>query len=255
MRRFSRGAVLLLPLVLAACGRDGARGTTPDTLRYAVQHVAKSEGECRSTDSLKTPSPCVKVDISWPDLSDRTPVADAARQFIRRLASASFRDGSEKASPDSVAAEAVAGHAEMRTKHAGYSVPWSLEREVSVACNESGRFGVKVYTNQFTGGSHAASATRYANFDTRTGKRRGPAELLVPGQERGFKEAMLKVLQRDRAAAQVKLDVDSFPMPASVLACGDSLLVQYDVLTVGPHRLIDKVLSVKRDSLRGLVQP
>jgi len=44
-------------------------------------------------------------------------------------------------------------------------------------------------------------------------------------------------------------------MPASVLACGDSLLVQYDVLTVGPHRLIDKVLSVKRDSLRGLVQP
>jgi len=255
MRTFSRAAALLLPAVLAACGRPGARGGSPDTLSYAVREVAKAEGECRSTDSVKTSSPCVKLDIRWPELSDRTPAGDAARQFIRRLASASFRDGSDKGSPDSVAAEALAGHAEMQAKHAGYSVPWTLEREVTVACNEPGRFGVKVYTNQFTGGSHAASATRYANFDTRTAKRWGPAELLVPGQEHAFKEAMIKVLQRDRAVAQVKVDVDSFPMPASVLACGDSLLLQYDVVTIGPHRLMDKVLTVRRDSLRGLVQP
>ena len=250
-----RGVAVLGPLALVACGRGGSVAVKADTLQYAVKHVTKSDGECRSTDSLKTPSPCVKLDITWPELSDATPGGEAARQFIRRLASASFRDGADKGSPDSVAAEALAGHAEMRQKHAGYNVPWTMERQVTVACNEPGRFGVKVYSNQFTGGLHAASATRYANFDTRTGKRWNVAELVPAGQERGFKEKMLHALQKDRTVEQIKVDIDSFPMPTSVLACGDSVLVHYDLLNLGPHRMTDKVLTVKRDSLKGVIQP
>jgi hypothetical protein len=48
------------------------------------------------------------------------------------------------------------------------------------------------------------------------------------------------------------MNLDSFPMPASMLVCGDSLLVQYDAIVIGPHQMMDKVLRVRRDSVKGL---
>jgi hypothetical protein len=258
MVKAPRGLLLLAPLALAACGGSGALGTKPDTLRYAMRNVAKSDGECRSADSLRTPAPCVSFDVSWPEVTDSTPAALAARQFIDRLAAASFHDGADRGSADSAAAEGIAAHADMRTKHAGYDVPWLMHREITVACNRPGTFAVRVHTNQFTGGTHGSEATRFWSFDTRTGKRLGLADLVAKGQERAFKESMVAVVEkRERRpeTPQLKLDVDSFPMPASLLACGDSLFVQYDVLKFGPHQKANEIVAVKRDSIKGLATP
>jgi hypothetical protein len=134
-------------------------------------------------------------------------------------------------------------------------VPWTAERKVTVACNEPGHFGLEVYSNQFTGGQHAAAATRFTNFDTKTGKRWGLAELLIPGQERAFKEATLAAYQKTKNVPQLKMPLDSFPEPTSVLACGDSLVLQYDLVAMGPHTMIGSTVAVKRAALKGVVQP
>ena len=249
------GLVLLAPVALAACGKGVGIAGAPDSLRYTVRSVEKSDGECRSTDSSHTPAPCVKVSITWPQLADSAGGAGEAQRFVRRLASASFRNGDDKGSPDSVAAEAIAAHQEMRTKHSAYDVPWTAERQITVACNEPGHFGVKVYTHQFTGGLHAMSATRFANFDMQTGKHWGLKDLIVAGQEHEFKEATLAAYRKTRKLPQIKIDVDSFPEPASVLACGDSVVLQYEMLTMGPHRLMGSSFAVKRADLKGIVQP
>lgn len=253
MSKALRSLALLAPVALAACGKGGVFASTPDTLRYEMRNVDKSDGECRATDSLRTPSPCVKVAISWPQLADTTGTAVEAQGFIRRLAAASFKNGEDKGSPDSVIAEVLAGHAEMKTKHGAYDVPWTTERQITVACNEPGRFAVKVYTSQFTGGSHAASATRFMNFDTKTGKRWGLPDLVIPGQERALKEAMLAAFQKTKSVP-VKVSLDSFPEPASVLACGDSLVMQYDLVLMGPHQIIGNGIAVKRTDLEGIVR-
>jgi hypothetical protein len=254
MSKALRGLALLAPVALVACGKGGVFASTPDSLRYEMRSVEKSDGECRSTDSLRTPSPCVKVAISWPQLADSTGSAGEAQRFIRRLAAASFKNGADKGSPDSVVAEVLAGHTEMKTKHGTYDEPWTTERQITVACNEPGRLGVKVYTNQFTGGSHAASATRYTNFDTKTGKRSGLPELVIPGKELALKEAMLSAFQKTKRVP-VKIPLDSFPEPASVLACGDSLVMQYDLVLMGPHQMIGNAIVVKRTDLEGIVRP
>jgi hypothetical protein len=254
MSKALRGLALLAPVALAACGKGGVFASAPDSLRYEMRSVEKSDGECRSTDSLHTPSPCVKVAISWPQLADSTGTIGEVQRFIRRLASASFKNGDDKGSPDSVVAEVLAGHAEMKTKHGTYDVPWTTERQITVACNEPGRLGVKVYTNQFTGGSHAASATRFMNVDTKTGKRWGLTELVVPGKEVALKEAMLSAFQKTKSVP-VKIPLDSFPEPASVLACGDSLVMQYDLVLMGPHQMIGNAIVVKRADLEGIVRP
>lgn len=254
MSKALRGLALLAPVALVACGRGGALASAPDSLRYEMRHVEKSDGECRATDSLRTPSPCVKIAIDWPELADSNGTAGEAQRYIRRLAAASFKNGEDKGSPDSVIAEVLAGHAEMKTKHGGYDVPWTAERKVTVACNEPGRFGVKVFTNQFTGGTHAASATRFLNFDTKTGKRWGLPELVVPGQERALKEALLAAFQKGKSVP-VKVSLDSFPEPASVLACGDSLVMQFDLVLMGPHQTVGNAVVVKRADLKGIVQP
>ena len=250
-----RALALLAPVALAACGNGNGVAAAPDSLRYTVQSVAKSDGECRSTDSTHTPSPCVKVSITWPQLADSTGGPGEAERFIHRLASASFKNGDDRGSPDSVAVEAIAGHREMRAKHPKYDVPWTAERQISVACNERGHFGVKVYTHQFTGGLHAMSATRFANFDTKTGKHWGLKELIAAGQERAFKESTLAAYQRIRNLPPIKIDPDSFAEPSSVLACGDSLVLQYDLVILGPHRLVANSFAVKRADLKGIVQP
>jgi len=254
MSKALRDLALFAPVALVACGKGGVFASTSDTLRYEMRNVEKADGECRSADSLRTPAPCVKVVISWPQLADSTGTAGEAQRFIRRLAAASFKNGDDKGSPDSVVAEVLAGHAEMKTKHGAYDVPWTTERRITVACNEPGRLGVKVYTNQFTGGTHPASATRFTNFDTKTGKRWGLPELVIPGKELALKEAMLSALQKTKRVP-VKIPLDSFPAPASVLACGDSLVMQYDLVLMGPHQVIGNALVVKRADLAGIVRP
>jgi hypothetical protein len=252
-----RSLALLAPVALAACGGGGVFAGTPDSLAYTMQTIEKTDGECRSADSTRTPVPCVTLAIAWPQLADTAGVHGEVQRFVRRLAAASFKNGDDKGSPDSVAAEALAGHAEMRTKHPGYDVPWIAERRITVACNEPGRFGVKVVSNQSTGGLHPASATRFANFDTKTGKRLGLPELVAAGQERAFKESLVAIVERQQRSPetpQLELDVDSFPMPASMLVCGDSLFAQFDVLQFGPHSRADRIVAVKRTDLKGVTQ-
>src|SRR4051812_46595814 len=79
---------LLAPVALAACGKRVGPASAPDSLRYTVRSVEKSDGECRSTDSTRAPSPCVKVSITWPQLADSTGGPGEAERFVHRLASA-----------------------------------------------------------------------------------------------------------------------------------------------------------------------
>ena len=259
MPKHLRGAAVLAPLVLAACGSSGLLGGgAPDTLAYAMKDASQQAGECRSADSARTPVPCVQVNLIWPDITDTSRGARAAKGFVERVARASFTNGNDATSTDSVVAEVVALHAMMTKSHKdGYKVGWLAERKVSVACNEPGRFGVKVFSNQFMGGSHATSATRYANFDTRTGERVELQDLVVKGKERAMKEAAIAVYAKRKdvtSVGDVKISPDSFPEPKSALVCGDSLLLQYDVLALGPHRMIGSEIAVPRTALKGILR-
>jgi uncharacterized protein YhfF len=107
------------------------------------------------------------------------------------------------------------------------------------------------------GGSHPTSATRYANFDTRTGERVELQDLVVEGKERAMKEAAIAVYAKRKdvtSVGDVKISPDSFPEPKSALVCGDSLLLQYDVLALGPHRMIGSEIAVPRTALKGILR-
>ena len=251
---------LLLVLVLAACGgRSGVlAGRAPDTVAYSMKDASRSEGSCRSVDSAKTPMPCLQVTLQWPEVADSSAGVRPAKEFIERLVHSSFKNGQDAKTTDSVVTEISALRALMTQSHKqGYDVPWLAERKVTVACNEPGRFGIRLVSNQFLGGTHAMSATRYANFDTRTGKSVALEEVLAPGKMRALKEAAMAAYSRRQgvnSVADLKLEPDSFPAPRSVLACGDSLVLQYDVLAFGPHRSIDVEIAVDKASAAGLLR-
>jgi hypothetical protein len=249
------------PLALAAlvaCGTSSSSGPKPDTLRFAMKDASRQVGECRTSDSAKTPVPCVRVNLLWPEIADTGTGARAPKDFVERLVRSSFANGRDARSTDSVVSEIVTLHALMTRNHKqGYRVPWLAERKVTVACNEPGRFGIKVFSNQFMGGSHATSATRYANFDTRTGQPIGLADVIRPGKEAALKEAAMTAYAKRRdvgSVADVKLKPEEFPDARSALVCGDSLVLQYDVLALGPHRMIGSEISVSEDALKGIVR-
>jgi hypothetical protein len=259
MPKHLRGAAVLAPLVLAACGSSGlGGGSAPDTLAYAMKDASRGTGECRSADSARTPVPCVQVNLIWPDISDTSRGAQAAKGFVERVVRSSFSNGNDATSTDSVVNEVVALHALMTKSHKdGYKVGWLAERKVTVACNERGRFGVKVFSNQFMGGSHPTSATRYATFDTRTGERLELDDLIAKGKERALKEAAIAAYAKRKDVAsvgEVKIGPDEFPEPKSALACGDSLLLQYDVVALGPHRMIGSEIVVPKTALKGVLR-
>jgi hypothetical protein len=254
-----RGAAFLAPFVLAACGSSGlGAGAAPDTLAYAMKDASQHTGECRSADSTRAPVPCVQVNLIWPDITDTSRGGRAAKGFVERVVRSSFANGSDATSTDSVVTEVTALHAMMTKSHKdGYKVGWLAERKVTVACNERGRFGVKVFSNQFMGGSHPTSATRYANFDTRTGAGIGLEDVIVQGKERAMKEAAIAAYATRKdvgAVADVKISPDSFPEATSALICGDSLVLQYDVVALGPHRMIGSEIVVPTTALKGILR-
>lgn len=259
MSKRIRGVAVLLSVIAAACGKSGPfAGPRPDTLHYAMKDASKGTGECRSTDSAKTPTPCVRVNLIWPEITDSTVGARMAKEFIARLIRSSFTNGNDVRTADSVVTEVVALHDMMTKSHKeGYDVPWLAERKVSVACNEPGRFGIRLFSNQFLGGTHATAATRYANFDTRTGQAFGLEQVVAKEKSRALKEAAMATYSKRQGVAGVadlKLNPDSFPEPRSALVCGDSLVLQYDVLTFGPHRSIGTEIVVAKDALKGIVR-
>jgi len=259
MPKHLRGAAVLAPLVLAACGSSGlGGGRAPDTLAYAMKDASQGTGECRSADSARTPVPCVQVNLIWPDITDTSRGARAVKGFVERVVRSSFSNGNDATSTDSVVTEVTALHAMMTKSHKdGYKLGWLAERKVTVACNEPGRFGVKVFSNQFMGGSHPTSATRYANFDTRTGERIDLGDLVAKGKELALKEAALAAYAKRKDVAsvgEVNITPDNFPEPKSALACGDSLVLQYDVLALGPHRMIGSEIAVPKTALKGILR-
>jgi hypothetical protein len=222
-------------------------------MREAAQRV----GECRlpPPDST-TAAPCVTAVVRWPDIDPRDSVLADARSFLRRVASASFRTGDDLGSPDSAVRAVVGERAAMFKDHAGYDVAWKVERTVEVACNEPGRFGARISSSQRTIDPHEITRVRYTSFDTRTGAPIGLETLLMPGRDAAFRAATARAYEASRrgASGTVLVNPDSFPMPRSVLVCGDSLALQYDVIQLGPHRVMGAVFAIKRDVVGALLK-
>lgn len=256
-------AALAIPTVLlAACGGAAPReaANPADTVAYAMRSVQDvSATRCRTSVTDSTMVPCVKVDITWPELAGDSARVGQAAQFIRRLVSSSFENGADLGTPDSVRSYISTVYRMMQEAHkGGYATPWLLERHVTVACNDPRTFGIKVVSRQNTGQPHTVSATRYANFDATTGAALGITDYLKDGKEAAFRRTAAKAYQTAKDAQQslgsAKVDVDSFPMPQTVLACGDSLVLQYDAIQMGPHRVLDAAVVLRREELKGLLR-
>lgn len=253
-----RLAALLLPsLLLAACSRPPRAVDSADTVQYTMRESIKTVGDCRlpPPDST-TAAPCVAATVRWPDVDPRDSVLAEARKFLRRVASSSFRTGDDLGSPDS-AVQAVVGEREAMFKdHKGYNVAWKLARTVDVVCNEPGHFGVRITSTQRTIDPHEISRTRFAGFDTRTGAPIGLESLLRPGTQEQFRASTARAYEASRrgASGTVLVNPDSFPLPRSLLACGDSLVLQYDVIQLGPHRVMGAEFALKRDVVGALLK-
>ena len=251
--------VALLPplLLLAACSRPPRAVGGADTVQYTMREAARTEGTCRlPPPDTTTSAPCVSATVRWPEIDPRDSVLAEARSFLRRVASSSFRTGDDLGSPDS-AVQAVVGEREAMFKdHKSYDVAWKLLRTVEVACNEPGHFGVRITSTQRTIDPHEITRTRFAGFDTRTGAPIGLEALLLPGTEARFRATTARAYETSRrgASGQVLVNPDSFPAPRSVLACGDSLVLQYDVIQLGPHRVLGAEFAIKRDLVGALLK-
>jgi hypothetical protein len=262
MSKVLHGALAIPIILLAACDAAAPRiaADPADTVAYAMQSVRDvSERECRTSVTDSTKVPCVKVDITWPELTGDSARVGQARQFIRRLVSASFEDGSDLGTPDSVRGYIASVYRLMQESHkGGYATPWLLERHVTVACNDPRSFGIRLVSRQNTGQPHTVAATRYANFDARTGAALGLADYLKDGKEPAFRRTAARAYQASKdqkgSLGSAKVNIDSFPMPETVLACGDSLVLQYDAILMGPHRVLDAAVVLRRDELKGLLR-
>jgi hypothetical protein len=261
MQRFLHAALAAPVLALAACGGDTPSARTPanpaDTLAYTMRAVQKESGTCRASATDSTTVPCLKVDIAWPELEGDSARAGEARAFIHRLVAASFQNGTDLGTPDSVLGEMLTVHALMGTAHkGGYNTPWLLERKVDVVCNEPRALGIRVVSRQRTGGPHALTATRYAQFDAVTGAPLGLGDLVRKGKDdelrRAAAAAWKRQKQEQKALGTAKVNPDSFPMPRTAIACGDSLLLQYDVIQMGPHSVRDAQVVLGAEALKGL---
>ncbi len=121
---------------------------------------------------------------------------------------------------------------------------------------------VELISGVYTGGAHGIPATRYLNWDRQAGRVLTLGDLLEPGRQPQFVEALTRAhaawlegnadARRD-PAAYAKM----WPFaPTDNVALGpDGLIVKYDVYVIAPYSHGQPELTIPYAQLRGILRP
>lgn len=233
----ARGGRLLaaLTLAVAACGTSAdvaAPGADEDSgtlnpVSYEMRSFESSGGECGSADK---PVPCIRVALSWPEVTAPPAVAESVNEPIAGwLRRASFVQGGN--SPEEIFAELETAYADLREEFPDYALPWHIERTVSIVHNDARVFAVSLYENMFTGGAHGVHTQLYRNFRPDTGAAITLEELIVEGGNEQLTAVGEEIFREaHELAPDVALDDAGFWFEDGAFALNDNFLVSTDAL-------------------------
>ena len=258
LARLAPAALLALAACSAGDGHAAAAGEVApaaapaaapaDTAPWTPREVSREQGDCgdsRPESRFAAPG-CTTVRIAWPEVA-ATPhpaLGDSARAFVRDYTLAPVGDESPSTSAEAVAAAFLTIRNEAARTEPAEVGGWTLQRVVTVACNDAERLSLRAEETLYSGGAHGMQAARLVTFDARTGRRLRLADVApdlahaTAAAERRFRQ------QREIPAGQslpdagyVFFENDRFALTENFHRCGGTVTFRYDPYEIAPYAL------------------
>jgi hypothetical protein len=207
---------------------------------------------------------CATFRLSYPRIvrAPSAAAADSLNAAILSFVLSSHAGGVPAPDPSRAAEGFLEAYRQQREAAGAGGPPWFLERTVSVVFDSLRMATLRLEERSSTGGARGNAATFLRMFDTRTGRRLGTADLLLPGYEPTFRRLGESAFRDARRIAPTRgLDEEGFGfeggkfmLPANAGVVPGGFLLFYNVDEAGPGALGTTACMVPFDSLHLLVR-
>lgn len=250
MRRLT--LLLLGFMLVSSCSVD--RRATGPVGKYSVEHRSRSFGTCDSTGT-----PCVTVQFTFPALHDgmTARVRDSIRAYINDLMFASLENGGSTLPFDTIVEELVQQYQSLQEEFPDYSLPWSLERTMSVLSDTGGIVSLRFEESSFLGGAHGMEIVRLSSFDASLGTRLRLEQMFLPGFERALVTEVERAFRRVRQVPEGQTLADAgfwieegrFPLGTNFATRARDIVFYYNSYEIAPYALGSTEVHVGLDAL------